>query len=176
MELHPTAMQSRFHCYCLMYLLPIAVAYGSVHTDFYTYWEEPPISLYPYISEFSVLNSTWTTRQVFWWLLPSSWWKWTPGYLLSGILLKGMVLGVSLPCLGCARRISITCSMAAGVLKTRGDHVCFHWDRFKKGFDLLVGNMPNGIEASSCKLDDPKERSFTVRNLKRWPNVSFWWD
>jgi hypothetical protein len=52
-------------------------------------------------------------------------------------------------------------------LKTRGDDVHFHQDRFEKGFNLLVGNMPNGIEASSCKLDDPKERSFTVRNLKR---------
>jgi hypothetical protein len=48
--------------------------------------------------------------------------------------------------------------MAAGVLKTRGDHVRFHRDRFEKGFDLLVGSMPNGIEAASCKLDDHKEK------------------
>jgi hypothetical protein len=56
--------------------------------------------------------------------------------------------------------------MAAGVLKTRGDHVCFHWDRFKKGFDLLVGNMPNGIEAASCKLDNPKEKK--LWNKEPW--------
>jgi hypothetical protein len=48
--------------------------------------------------------------------------------------------------------------MAAGVLKTRGDQGHFHQDRFEKGFDLLVGNMPNGIKAASCKLDDPKEK------------------
>jgi hypothetical protein len=48
--------------------------------------------------------------------------------------------------------------MAAGVLKTRGDHVRFHRDRFEKGLDLLVGSMPNGIEAASCKLYDHKEK------------------
>jgi hypothetical protein len=66
--------------------------------------------------------------------------------------------------------------MAAGVLKTHGNDVRFHRDRFEKGFNLLVGNMPNGIEAASCKLDDPKERSFITRHLERRPSGSFWWD
>jgi hypothetical protein len=61
--------------------------------------------------------------------------------------------------------------MAAGVLNTRGDHVRFHRDRFEKGFDLLVGNMPNGIEAASCKLDDPKEKKLcnkAPRKMTQW--------